>query len=445
MIRTPRSSRRESIHAGPRSARAVAPGSLVADPDDAALRHRIPAAALALLLLSSILPATQLPAELPCGEIQLLASDGEDGDHFGTVALGPDVAAIGASSDDHAKGSVYLFGEAGGAWIEQDKLAASDGAPDDNFGSSISLSGGRIVVGAWLDDDLGSQSGSVYVYEPDAQSPTGFGEVKLHASDGGPDQWFGMSVATSGNRIAVGAQGDDDGGYAAGAAYVFRLEAGAWVQEAKLLSADLQAFDIFGASVAITSRRVAVGALGAQSGGVRTGAVYVFRQRSGGWVEEAKLVAGDPDELDFLGTSVAITRDGRRVVAGAAGDDGSAPEAGAAYVFRRDGTTWSQEAKLSGVDTRAFDLFGTSVAIIGRQCAVGAPYNQSQGAAYVFRLGAAGWSQLARIEASDETVIDEFGASVAQSGQTLLVGAPLHAHEFGPGAAYVYDTSLCGP
>lgn len=140
---------------------------------------------------------------------------------------------------------------------------------------------------------------------------------------------------------------------------------------------------------------------------------------------------------------VAVATDGNQIVVGAVGDNESGFDAGAAYVFQRVGTSWSLEAKLTGDDTTAFDQFGMSVAISDEQCAVGAPYDQDQGATYLFSFDGANWNQVAKIEASDDTIIDASGYSVAMDQRDLVVGAPLHPDEFGPGAAYIYDPNLC--
>ena len=325
-----------------------------------------------------------------------------------------------------------MFKNTGGTWIEQAKLIASDRASGDIFGDVVAVGSHRIVVGAPFNDDPADLSGSVYVFTPDGGS--GFVETKLRPSDSAQDQQFGTSVATADNRIVVGARGDQMAGFAAGAAYIFRLEGTGWIEEMKLISQDIQPFDIFGVSVAINDERVAVGALGAQTDGVRVGAVYVFRRDNAGWIEEAKLVASDPHELDFLGHSVGMTPDGKRIIAGADGNE-------AAYIFRRSGTSWVQETKLVAGDG-SFGLFGTSVAIRDPYAAVGSPQD-NEGTTYLFRFDGANWNLLSKIKASDAFPADEFGLSVALDDRHLMVGAPLHPNEFGPGAAYVYDPTLC--
>jgi hypothetical protein len=367
-----------------------------------------------------------------CEETELTSSDGAGQDNFGAaLALDRSNIAVGATGDDNDAGSVYILKKMGGAWVEKSKLLASDRQDGDLFGAAVALQKNRVVVAAPYDDDLGSASGSVYVYTADGAN--GFAEAKLHAADGVADEQFGTAVATFGDRIAIGARNDQAAGFAAGAAYVFRLAGGTWVQEAKLISADIHDFDIFGVSVAMGGRLIAVGALGAQTNGVRVGTVYVFGLENGNWVQQAKLVASDPNDLDFFGGSVAMTHDGTRIIAGAAGDD---EKGGAAYIFRRDGNTWVQEAKLLGDPAGSF---GTSVAINSPYCAVGAIDYVRSGAGYLFLFDGTNWNLVNRFEPSDGTFADSYGQSVAVDQRTLAAGAPLHRNESGPGAVYVYD------
>ncbi len=392
-----------------------------------------------VLLLALLLPAEQTFAQ--CDETKLTASDGTDGDRFGdAIAINRNLMAVSADDDGEGSllgvGSAYLFQRIGGTWMEVAKFVPSDARNGQDFGQAIALERHFTVVTAPHDKELGGDSGAAYVFARDGAG--GFVETKLHPSDAMADQQFGESVAAADNRIVVGAR-DSEAGDAAGAAYVFRYQQGTWVEEQKLISQDIHALDVFGYAVAMGDRRIAVGALGAQTDGVRVGAVYVFSRATDDWVEEAKLVASDPNELDFFGNAVAITRDGTRIVAGAYRDDEAGFDAGAAYVFHKEGGSWVEEAKLIGDNTVAFDSFGISVAIAYPYCVVGAPNSEWQGAAYLFKHDGVNWNQVGRFEATDETEFDDFGTSVAVDLRTLAVGAPLNPFQFGPGAVYVYD------
>ena len=274
------------------------------------------------------------------------------------------------------------------------KLLAADGAADDYFGYSVAVSGDRIVVGAYLDDDSGTSSGSAYLFESDGAG--GWSQTKLLAADGAAGRGFGSSVAIAGDRIVVGASGDDDNGSGSGSAYVFEPDgAGGWSQT-KLLasdgagSGDFDIGDRFGSSVAIAGDRVVVGAFGDNDNGRDSGSAYVFEaDGAGGW-SETKLLASDGAVSHFFGESVAIAGD--RIVVGAPFADDNGSNSGSAYVFEPDGAGGWSETKLLASDGAASDIFGYSVAISGDRVVIGAPLDDDNGSdsgsAYVFDIAA---------------------------------------------------------
>jgi hypothetical protein len=263
-------------------------------------------------------------------------------------------------------------------------------------------------------------------------------QAKLTASDGVSGDDFGLSVAISGSTAVVGAPGL---GFSSntGAAYVFVPKVTfpfGWSQQAKLTASDGAAGDNFGTSVAISGSTAVVGASGKSSS---TGAAYVFVRSGTTWSQQAKLTASDAASNDFFGTSVAIS--GSTAVVGAFGNNSNT---GAAYVFVPKVTFpfgWSQQAKLTASDGVSLDDFGISVAISGSTAVVGASRKSGDtGAAYVFVQSGGfpffSWSQQAELTASDGGMNDHFGASVALSGSTAVVGAPGNTSNFG--AAYVF-------
>jgi hypothetical protein len=269
------------------------------------------------------------------------------------------------------------------------KLTASDGAAYDDFGYSVAISGDTVVVGTHYDDDNGFESGSAYVFERNQTGADNWGQVaKLTASDAAADDRFGVSVAISGDTVVVGAWGDADNGTQSGSAYVFeRNQTGAdnWGQVAKLTASDAAAGDWFGYSVAISGDTVVVGAPGDDDNGSQSGSAYVFGRNQTGadnWGQVAKLTASDGAAGDWFGYSVAISGD--TVVVGAPYDDDNGAYSGSAYVFERNQTgadNWGQVAKLTASDAAAVDCFGISVAISGDAGAivVGADWDDDNG------------------------------------------------------------------
>lgn len=200
-------------------------------------------------------------------------------------------------------------------------------------------------------------------------------------------------------------------------------------EQAKLMAGDARPFDGFGESVAVSGGTAVVGAPWRE--GFR-GAAYVFERHRGAWSQVARLVASDGGLADLFGLSVAVSGDTVMVTAPYHNDS-----RGAVYVFRRCSGGWSQVAKLMASDGVPGDLFGDSVAMSGATAVVGAPWRDGyRGAAYVFERHRGTWSQRARLVAGDGERDDLFGLSVAVSGGTVVVGAPWRAGR--QGAAYVY-------
>jgi len=213
---------------------------------------------------------------------------------------------------------------------------------------------------------------------PQAGAVTNWPEkAKLLASDGATNDTFGRSVSISGDYAIVGARSDDSG---KGSAYIFRWDGTNWVQQQKLTASDGAASDYFGTSVSISGDCAIVGAYGDDS---YKGSAYIFKWDGTNWVQQQKLTASDGITNDYFGYSVSIS--GSEAIIGENGDDGSK---GSAYIFKSNGTSWSQQAKIVASDGAAGDYFGYSVSISGNYAIVGVPYDDdegsSSGSAYIF-------------------------------------------------------------
>lgn len=279
------------------------------------------------------------------------------------------------------------------------------------------------------------------------------------ASNTGRQDSFGLSVALSGDTLAVGAPGEDssstgvngnqsdDNASSSGAVYIFQRNGAAWAQQAYIKPSNTQVNDNFGFVVALSGDTFAATAPG-KSGGV--GAVYVFRRTDGAWAQQAILTASNGEAGDGFGLKVALSGDTLAVSAtqeasGATGvngneSDNSASGAGAVYVFQRTGAFWTQQAYIKASNTNGGDQFGSSLAIQGDTLAVGAwaeasgargingnqldNFYQFAGAVYVFQRTASSWTQQAYVKASNTALYAEFGSSLALTDDTLAVGAP---------------------
>ena len=370
-------------------------------------------------------------------------------------------------------GAAYVFVRNGTTWTQQAYLKASTfTGGGDNFGGSVAIDGNTIVVGATRQpssstgvngnetDTSAPQSGAAYIFV--RSGTTWSQQAFLKASNTAQLGIFGASVGISANTVVVGAYGNADGGLSfSGSAYVFVRSGTTWSQQGYLKVSNPDANDQFGFSVVISADTVVVGAPTEDSNAVgingnqtdnsrsNSGAAYVFVRNGTAWSQQAYLKASN--SIANLNFAASLAIDGDTLVAGGQYDgsgatgvngnqsDTSKPQSGAAYVFTRSGTSWSQQAYLKASNTTAFTIFGGAVAISDDTILVGSEKENSNatgiggnqndtslsqsGAAYLFARSGTSWSQQAYVKASNTAANYGFGASVAISGDTFVVGS----------------------
>lgn len=362
--------------------------------------------------------------------LELLRSPGTDPTGFGlSVAISGDTVVIGAPQEDMADpansastlnmaGAAYVFVREGSLWVLQARLVAAVPGDRDKFGSRIAIDGNTIAVAAPTEDGASTgingdptnvgavESGAVYVFGRSGSTWTQTAYIKASNTDAG--DWFGFSIDIDADTLVVGAAGEassstgtvgsdqsDDESAFAGAAYVFKRNAGAWSQQSYLKPSNTRPGFFFGGSVTVSGDMLAVGAPGEDSsatgvGGNQNGpfaddagATFVFTRSNTTWSQQAYLKASNTEIDDEFGGSVAL--DGDKLVVGAMNEssgatgingsqsDDSQPSAGAAYMFLRTGTAWSQVAYAKASDTDEHDTFGQAVDISGGAVLIGAP------------------------------------------------------------------------
>lgn len=423
------------------------------------------------------------PAEI-VQQAYLKSSNSEAGDFFGrSVAVFGNTLVVGATGEDsnaidgdgdpgdnsaRDSGAAYVFVRDGLTWTQQAYLKPSEPQPNDWFGYSVAISGDTIVVGSISAAYVFVKSGVHWVQQ--ASLPIA-----------------GGAVAISGDTLVAGP-------------FVYVRANNSWTQQAFLTSSDSDGDDSFGIySVSISGETIVVGAPeeDSKATGVNgnqnddsstdSGAAYVFVRQGTNWIQQAYLKASNTGDQDLFGAAVSIS--GETIVVGSFGEDSnatgvsgnqksnSAHDAGAAYVFVREGTNWTQQAYLKASNTGADDWFGASVAISGDIVVVASPYEDSNatgvngnqanngssasGAVYVFLRQGTNWTQQAYLKASNTEVAstsfiegDYFGNNgkgVAISGDTIVVGAayedsdvtgvdgdPFNNRAAQSGAAYVF-------
>tara|TARA_B100000035_G_C20999134_1_gene554005 strand:- start:100 stop:1326 length:1227 start_codon:yes stop_codon:yes gene_type:complete len=359
------------------------------------------------------------------------AGEGEGGEGEGEGGGGGDssVAAnkvvVGAYFDDDggtSTGSVYVYDLDG---TNEVKITASDRTAGDRFGQSVGLGTNKIAVGSPYTDPSGTSSGKVYLYN---LSGTEVGIIT--ASDGASSDLFGHSVAVGSNKIVVGVPGDDDTASTSGSVYVYDLDG---TNEVKINASDAAADDQFGDVVAVGSNRIVVGVYRDDDDGTTSGSAYVYNLDG---TNEVKITGSNSDAGDEFGHSVAVGAN--KVVIGAPKASTGGKSSGIVYVYDLDGTN---EIMITPSDAANNDNFGNSVGIGTNKIVVGSPSDDDagtlSGSAYVYNLDGTGE---VKITASDAAAVDKFGETIAIGNNKIVVGAQLNDDDgASSGSVYVYD------
>lgn len=364
---------------------------------------------------------------------KLFVSDAQSNENDGlAVAIHGDLAIVSAGKRDVGansdQGVAYIFHKSDTTWLKEATLIASDGGAFDNFGSSSSLDiffrkevdifGNMAIVGAMgHDSDTQTNIGAAYIF---ARSDNGtWTQMQaLFAPDGASNSKFGGSVTINDQFAVVTAGGN-------GSAYIFQKSDVVWNFSQKLSDT----VNLGEYQVAIDDSTII---LGAATDASNRGSAYIFTYNGAQWVQQAKLIPSDGAPGDEFGISVDIFCD-YAVIGASQKNSGQ----GAAYVFMRSDTTWTQQQKLTSDSGR----FGRSVSIDGRFVSVGAPSKDtSKGQAYLFKRTGTTWSQIDSFQSSDPSNYDQFGFSLALSYPYLLAGTPFDDTALSnQGSAYIYQ------
>jgi hypothetical protein len=410
------------------------------------------------MIPSSLIVMTCLASAIEQSQVILQpAGDTVEHDSFGTATAisGATMVVGGVNADGNqvGAGAAFVFQRIGKQWVQTARLFAADGTAEpvllfpgkfrsDSFGSAVAVSGDTIVVGApgHGHPGLAGDSGAVYVFErtngqwvqrAELFSPTPNNQDEFGASNG-----FG-GIAVSGDTIAVTDQGRSI--FLPGAVDLFQRVNGTWIFAGQL-SVPADPF-FLPSALAFDGRTLVVGSsLSDAPAALSAGVAYLFRRGDDGrWSQPLTLAAADATTGAQLGSSVGLAGD--LVAVGAVTGSGATSQSGAAYLFARQGDSgWSQIAKLTASDGADQDSFGFSIATDRHAVLVGAPSAES---AYLFQpVDDGGWRQTAKLFASDGISGGDFGTAVAVLNGTLLVGAdqqhPL-VEGYPGGEAYIYQ------
>ncbi|MCR9233463.1 MAG: dockerin type I domain-containing protein [bacterium] len=383
-----------------------------------------------------------------------------DGDHYGSaIEVEGDymfVAAVDSALEAPYAGAVYVYqrnrqgtpeSEADDTWDYHSTLTAPNAVLGDQFGISLASDGDTLVIGAYLDDEMGEDSGAAYVYR--LNGSTWELEEKLTASDTDAGDHFGVSVAIENDTILVGATFWDSSfvtnNYDDGAAYVFTRTGSDWSETQRLTASNNSMLDRFGNDVAIQNGTLFVSAVSADVGDspLGAGAVYLFEQIAGTWQEQQILGPPDGVHNDVFGSDIHVDGDYLGVVA--FGDDDNK---GSAYLFVNNAGTWEFQQKLIPPVDNDADRSIYALRISGQTLVIGGRFSDGvttdSGAAFLYKLVDDQWVESQKLTAADGAFQDFFGHAVAFSETEVIVGAPLH-DEASNDAGKVYVFGSSGP
>jgi len=367
----------------------------------------------------------ELNGESPAFLKKIEANDKEEGDYFGaSVSISGDRIIIGAYGEDTGSsnaGAAYIY-DSNGNFIK--KIQASDKQADDYFGWSVNINSDRIIVGAHREDTGGESTGAAYIYDSNGNFIK-----KIQAPDKEMGDYFGYSVSISGDRIIVGASYEDTGGESTGAAYIYDSN-GNYIK--KIQAPDKEAGDTFGRAVDINGNRTIIGAHDEDTGGSKTRAVYIY-DNNGNFIK--KIQAPDKETEDTFGWSLDISAN--RIIVSSPLEDTGGEDAGAVYIYDTNGNFIK---KIQAHDKKAGDLFGRSVSTSGNRIVIGASFEDTvadnAGAIYIYDIDG---NFIKKILPTVNQNFLLFGLKTSISGDRIVAGTyqdDTFAND--AGSAYIY-------
>lgn len=372
---------------------------------------------------------------------------------------------VGARDDTGSAistGKVYQYVNVNNTWRLEKTYQAFDGVSSDGFGSAVSINDQKdlLLIGAYADDDFGTNAGAIYVYaNPKLQPVVRFEEgmqlqTKILPVNGVTDDRFGrtMAMTADGKTLFIGSDLNDDIALSTGCVSIYNRIGDEWVFERKLYANDAVAGDRFSYGIAVSSNGVhlLVSTLYGNISGVKTGTVYYFKKENGNWTQINKFAPASAVANDNFGSSIAMNATGDYALIGANWDSQKALRAGAVYVFTRSGNVWTQQAKLMASDGVLEDYFGRAVALnhdatialISANCDDDNSTINS-GSVYYYTRSGTTWTQQQKIYAADPKLNIYFGESVAinKDGNLAYIASIDHAKGSGAGAVYIFRRS----
>jgi hypothetical protein len=380
---------------------------------------------------------------LYCDE-KIIAQDRLPDDRFGkAVSISESWLAIGANRDDNANGSnvgsVYIYKYDDLNIIEEFHIIPPDGSPNDYFGKSLSIYNDWLVASSIYDDVNGEKSGSAYVYYFDGID--WIFHTKLLPADGNAFDRFGYSVDIYDDIIVIGSVYDDDMGEDSGSVYVYRLENNQWHLDTKLLSIDQEEGDFFGSALSVNSNIVAIGSIYDNIMGLNSGSVSLFQFDGDNWNEIDKITAFDGMPYDSFGSALDLSSN--VLIVGSFHDNNLHQNSGSVYIYDISvSESFFLIDKITAFDEGPNDNFGQSVSIYENYFAVGSLNDDNglnSGAVYLYDI--IGQFDEIKYIPDDGSQYDEFGGAISLYNNTILVGSQYS--DDSAGSAYIANIVGC--
>lgn len=356
------------------------------------------------------------------------------------------VGAYGDEEFGNTSGAAYFFERCGSDWIRTDRIIPDDISAMDRFGRGVSIYGDFAAVGSPYDDDMGANSGAVYMYQ---RQDTGWVFTqKIIASDGSASDWFGWTVKMWGDYMIVGAQNDYTTVSLAGSVFIYKREGDNWVFQEKLIAPDTQPQHKFGLTLEIDNGYIVVGALEDSDNGPQAGAVYLWELVDEAWVYRSKILASNGSEGDQFGKSMAFMGD--NLLVSAPQMDTTLVNMGGVYVFEKvTDSTWVEQQLIISPEEIHAENFGVGISASGSRVIAGATrgfgLSEETGAAYVFEVQDNVWNYEQKLISADGQHADFFSVSNAMNGTTIICGAQGEDSNGGnAGSVYTFELQ-CAP
>ncbi len=350
------------------------------------------------------------------------------------------VGALFEDSNGFESGAAYIYKRDGQDWVEKARLTASDGYEHQFFGYSISSGGDYAIIGAAGDSENGLWSGAAYIFKRDGDNWVE--QAKLIPSDNKEDDSFGHAVAITGDYALIGSPWKDGVVDDSGAVYVFKRDGENWIEQDKLMSSSPEYRCLFGTSISISNNYAIVAAVGDND---FNGSAYIFKLENERWIKQTKLTASDSSQNTWFGVRVYIDRD-TAIVGAPLDDNDNGKRSGSAYIFKRDGVDWTEQAKLTALDGQPYEGFGISVAISGSYAIVGGLniYGRAdESSAYIFRRESANWIQDSKLQKRCGLNVTQWDISVSMNENLAAIGLyDGDQNDTGCGSVYVFQRKL---